>query len=242
MISVEALSFAYDNKPVLNNINFTIEAQSTTALIGKSGCGKTTLLYILAGLLPYENGQVTISGKPVNALRKETGIILQDYGLFPFKTIESNLTLGLIARKIAPKAAKAIVFELAKSLAIESLLDKYPDQISGGQKQRVAIARSLAIKPDLLLMDEASSALDALTKEHIQQLMLDLYFQKITTLVFVTHSIEEAVFLGQNIWVMDSGNIIEKIKNPNFGNRDSMAFYDTCLQVRHALEGGLFNG
>lgn len=238
MISVEALSFAYDNKPVLNNMSFTIEAGTTTALIGKSGCGKTTLLYILAGLLPYTEGDVHILGQPVRDLRKGAGIVLQDYGLFSFKTLEANLMLGLRARKVPRDRARDRVHALARALEIEEILHKYPHEVSGGQKQRVAIARSFAIQPDLLLMDEASSALDALTKEHIQSLILELYLEQKTTMVFVTHSIEEAVFLGQNIWVMDSGVLVEKIKNPHFGNRNALDFYKTCLQVRSVLEGG----
>lgn len=236
MISVEALSFAYETTPVLNNLTFAIKAGSTTALIGESGCGKTTLLYILAGLLPYSEGRVEILGKPITSLRKKTGIILQDFGLFPFKTIEGNLMLGLVANKIPTKVAKENVAKISEDLKISHILDKYPDEISGGQKQRVAIARSLLVEPDLLLMDEASSALDALTKEHIQKIIVELYKKKQTTLVFVTHSIEEAVFMGQNIWVMDQGRVVKKITNPNMGNRQSSTFYDTCLEVRSALE------
>ena len=241
MIDIRKLCFSYDRDQALEDINLNIPKNTTCAVIGPSGCGKTTLLYILAGLLHISEGEVLINKEKLRGCRKDTGVILQDYGLLPWKTVWSNVALGLKVRGHDPKEINFRVKEILTELNILELKDKYPTQLSGGQKQRVTIGRTLVTKPDLLLLDEATAALDAITKEHIQNLLLKLYMKRPITMVFVTHSIEEAVFLGQKIVVMDKTKIKKVIDNPYFGDTEirwKMDYYNICLEVRRWLEEG----
>jgi len=241
MIEIKNLTFKYDpEKEVVENINLNIKKNTTTAIIGSSGCGKTTLLYLIAGILDKFEGNILIENENVTGIRKSTGIILQNYGLFPWKTVYENILMGLIARKVPPTDREDKIVKILNDLDIYSIRNQYPCNISGGQKQRTAIARTLILDPDLLLMDEASSALDALTKENIQDLLLEIYNKRKTTMIFVTHSIEEAVFLGQNIIIMNQGRIEQIYNNPYMGEKNrrvSLEFYKSCTEVRKYLEG-----
>ncbi|MBE0451771.1 MAG: ATP-binding cassette domain-containing protein [Clostridia bacterium] len=238
MLIIKDLSFSYGEDNVLDQINLDISRHTTTAIIGPSGCGKTTLLYIMAGLLAFDEGEMVWSIEHQSRASRK-GIILQNYGLFPWKTVENNIKLGLIAQKRPKEVVQKSADEIMERLNITEIRHKYPHQISGGQRQRAAIGRTLVLKPELLLMDEASSALDALTKETIQDLVLEIFSEQSMSMVFVTHSIEEAVFLGQNIIIMEQGKIKEKIKNENVGmaeHRKEACFYEKCIEVRSALE------
>ncbi len=238
MLIIKDLSFSYGKENVLDQINLDISRHTTTAIIGPSGCGKTTLLYIMAGLLACEEGEMVWSIEHQSRASRK-GIILQNYGLFPWKTVENNIKLGLVAQKHTKQFVQRSVDEIMDRLNINDIRHKYPHQISGGQRQRAAIGRTLVLKPELLLMDEASSALDALTKEAIQDLVLGIFTEQNMSMVFVTHSIEEAVFLGQNIVIMENGKIKEKITNGNVGmpdHRKESCFYEKCIEVRRALE------
>jgi len=238
MLRIKDLSFSYGKEKVLDQIDLDIFRHTTTAIIGPSGCGKTTLLYIMAGLLAFEKGEMVWSIEHQSRASRK-GIILQNYGLFPWKTVENNIKLGLITQKRPKEVVQKSVDEIMERLNITEIRHKYPHQISGGQRQRAAIGRTLVLKPELLLMDEASSALDALTKETIQDLVLEIFLEQSMSMVFVTHSIEEAVFLGQNIVIMEQGKIKEKIKNENVGmadHRKEASFYEKCIEVRSALE------
>ncbi len=242
MISIKNLSFSYGSDQVLDDINLNVEKNSTCAIIGPSGCGKTTLLYLLAGLLNISEGDILINGEKVKGSRRETGVILQGYGLLPWKTVEGNVALGLITRGMPKEEVYESVDKILKELEILELKDKYPAQLSGGQKQRVGIARTLITRPDLLLMDEATSALDAMTKETIQNLLLKIYKKNPTTMLFITHSIEEAVFLGQRIVIMEKAKIKKVVENPYFGDigiRNKIDYYNICLEVRKVLEKGI---
>ena len=241
MINIENLYFSYGSDEALHDINLSIKKNTTCAIIGPSGCGKTTLLYLLAGLLNIKEGELLISGEKLKGSRKETGVILQDYGLLPWKTVWDNVALGLKVRGINKEEIHKEIREILGELDILDLKTKYPAQLSGGQKQRVIIARTLVTKPDLLLLDEATSALDAMTKESMQNLILKLYKKKPITIIFVTHSIEEAVFLGQRIVIMEKSKIKKIIDNPYFGDaeiRSRIDYYYICLQVRRWLEEG----
>jgi NitT/TauT family transport system ATP-binding protein len=180
---------------------------------------------------------VLIDGRPP-AGGGETALILQDFGLLPWKTVWDNIAFPLKTRGIKREVIDERVSLVLKNMGIEGHSKKFPGELSGGQKQRVAIGRALALEPDLLLMDEASSALDAFTREHIQNLILNIHKEKKLNLVVVTHNIEEAVFLGQKIVVMGKGNISHIIDNPYFGDEDlrnRLDFYKICLEVRRRL-------
>lgn len=239
MIAISNLQVSYGSEKAVDNISLQVERNSTCAIIGPSGCGKTTLLYAMAGLIAPNGGNICINGEALSGIRKSTGIILQDYGLFPWKSVWNNVALGLQARGEAQEKIREEVGSILEVLGISSLRSKYPAELSGGQKQRVAIGRTLALKPDLLLMDEPSSALDAITKEHIQNLILKLYKSDPVTMVIVTHSIEEAVFLGQKIIVMGKAKIKHVLENPYFGDeelRSRMEYYRVCLEVRKWMD------
>ena len=220
MIEVRDLDFAYQKEKVLQNINLQVKKGESLAVIGPSGCGKTTLLYLLAGLEKSDRGAVKINSQILDGIRDRSGVILQDYGLFPWKTVYNNLALGLKVRGAAAETIKTKVHSALERLKIFELKDKYPAELSGGQKQRVAVGRSLVLKPDLLLMDEPFSALDALTREEMQNLILEIQSRENFTFVLVTHDIAEAAFLGQKIAVIKKGEIVEILENPHFGEKD----------------------
>lgn len=238
MIEAKDINVCYEEEMALDNISLNINKNTTCAVIGASGCGKTTLLYTLAGIIKPTSGKIVIGGEELKGIRKNTSLILQDYGLLPWKNVWENIAFPLKSRGIKKDEMNVKVSSILKSLGIEDHAKKLPGELSGGQKQRVAIGRALALEPDLLLMDEASSALDAMSKEHLQNLILNIYKEKHITLLMVTHNIEEAVFLGQKIVVMDKGKIKHIMDNPYFGDddlRNSLKFYQICLQVRKWL-------
>ncbi|MCL5058351.1 MAG: ABC transporter ATP-binding protein [Actinobacteria bacterium] len=248
MIRVSGLEAAYVNNNAqvlaLSDVSFTLEKGQTCAIIGPSGCGKSTLLYILAGLLRHAAGEVAVNGEPVRPKRKETALILQDYGLLPWKTALQNTSLGLEIRGHSRKEVLETAEEAMTDLGIWEFRDHFPAQLSGGQRQRVAIARSLTLKPDLFLMDEPFSSLDALTRESLQNTLLDFWKKKNSTMVLVTHSIEEAVFLGQRIIIFTAGpgRILQTLENGAMGDagyRTKPQFHDCCSRVRGIIERGL---
>lgn len=235
MIKVKNLDFSYENKKVVKDINFTIKPGKSWAIIGPSGCGKTTLIYLLAGLLPPEQGEIIIDGKIINNIREETGVILQNYGLFPWKTVFDNVALGLQVRNYTQEKIENTVYKVLNNLGIKKFRNKYPTELSGGQSQRVAVARSLVLNPDLLLMDEPFSALDAITREKMQNLILQIHQDNNLSYMIVTHNIDEAVFLGQKIAVMKEGEFIHQIDNPYFGDiklREKDEFFKLCKKLR----------
>lgn len=235
MIKVSNLDFSYQNKKVVENINFSIKEGKSLAIIGPSGCGKTTLIYLLAGLLKPDHGVIKINGKIINNIRKKSGVILQNYGLFPWKTVFANVALGLKVRDYDKNKTDEMVETALEKMGIRDLSNKYPAELSGGQNQRVAIARSLVLNPDLLLMDEPFSALDALTREEMQNLILKIHKENKLSYLIVTHNIDEAVFLGQEIAVMKDGEFIHMIDNPYFGDlklREKEEFFELSRELR----------
>lgn len=248
MIQASGVSVTYQTDagmhPALEDIDLNVTEGTSCVLIGPTGCGKTSLLHLLSGLLKPTTGTVTVAGKSLLGNRRETSLILQQQGLFPWKNAYANAVLGLTVRGTPRQERLTTARSLMEDLGIWDVKDSYPSQLSGGQKQRVAIARSLATSPDLLLMDEPFSALDAMTREALQNLLLKIWNQHKFTFVMVTHSIEEAVFLGSRVLVLSSrpGRIIHRMDNPDVGSesyRLTAKFHQTCLEVRRALEGAV---
>ncbi|AGL03048.1 ABC transporter ATP-binding protein [Desulfoscipio gibsoniae] len=244
MVEVTDLSVDYYQQqkvvPALREISFNIPRGSTCAIIGPSGCGKSTLLYVLSGLLGKFNGKVLVDTEPVAPLRRQTALILQDYGLLPRKKVFDNVGLGLEIRGVKGEQKHAVVKRVLAEVGLWELQDRYPSQLSGGQRQRIGIARALALEPDLLLMDEPFSSLDALTRERLQRQMLQIWQSKRMTIVLVTHSIEEAIFLGQQIIVMSGhpGRILDIVDNPRVGEpgyRKSAQFHTLTTVLREKL-------
>jgi len=247
MIKVDNLEVVYQNKSsrliALSNVSLDLSKGMTCAIIGPSGCGKSTLLYVLAGLLKHSGGDVSINGEAVRPNRWETALILQDYGLLPWKTAFQNTALGLEIRGVSQAETFAAVQEAMTELGIWEFREHYPVQLSGGQRQRVAIARSLTLKPNLFLMDEPFSSLDALTREVLQDTLLEFWKRKKAAIMLVTHSIEEAVFVGQKILIFSKGpgRILDVVENKEMGDHDyrnKPLFYQRCSQVREIIERG----
>jgi ABC-type nitrate/sulfonate/bicarbonate transport system ATPase subunit len=262
LIELRNVTFAYTaGKPVFEHFNWTVERGETWAVIGASGGGKTTLLMMLAGLRLPGAGHVIIDGQVIARPRPRTGLVLQEYGLLPWASVAENAALGLKLRNyygpdgrhapvnhtVAPVKAR-IDFWL-KRLGIDAVRARFPGQISGGQRQRAAIARTLVLEPDLLLMDEPFAALDAPTREDLQTLTMELQREQQLTLIVVTHNIEDAVFLGQNILVLGDPphSTTAVITNPRAGTADfrqQPAFFEQCATVRQrmpARQGALTN-
>ena len=227
------LSFADNGRvlPVLEDVSLQVGAGASCAVIGPSGCGKTSLLFLLAGLLKPTAGTVRVAD------RSRTGVILQHYGLLPWKSVTANIALGLRLQGADRERTRARVDELLVEMDLAAFADHFPGQLSGGMQQRVALARALATEPRLLLMDEPLSALDALTRERLQHTILGVWQRHRVTMVLVTHSIEEAVFLGQTVVVLTSrpARVAAVVDNPGAGRSDyrqSETFFHQCRQLR----------
>ena len=206
MVIIEALGKKYRSQgadmPALIDINLEIEGGEFICLLGPSGCGKSTLLKIIAGLIPASSGRITIDGMPINGPGPERAVVFQDYALFPWMTVRDNIEFGLEARKLARSARKEISTKLLRTVGLSDFADRFPHHLSGGMKQRVSIARALAVNPSLLLMDEPFGALDAQTRQTLQDELLRIWREYRKTVIFVTHSIEEAIYLSDRIVVM----------------------------------------
>lgn len=215
-------NFNVDGKSVsiLDDINLNINEGEFVAIVGHSGCGKSTLLKIIAGLLDYDDGNVTLDDKKITKPDIDRGMVFQEHRLFPWLTIKENLAIGL--DKIESKKREEIITEHLKLVKLEGFENVYPHQLSGGMSQRAAIARALVNAPKVLLLDEPFGALDALTKIMLQEEILKIWEKEKTTMIMVTHDIEEAVYLADRIVVMSArpGKIKEVVKVDLGRNRD----------------------
>lgn len=223
----------------LSPTEVSVSAAETIALVGPSGCGKSTLLLLMAGLEKPTSGSVEFKGMPLARPHREIALVLQDYGLFPWKTVQENVELGLRIRRDSIEGSG--LHELLEELDIGDKTEVYPQQLSGGQKQRVALARALILKPSLLLLDEPFAALDTLTRERLQDLVAAAWRRRRFGMVVVTHNIQEAVRLGQRILVMgrSPGTILEMVENPlacGTNCRGSELFFGISKTVRNLLE------
>ncbi len=189
----------------LSGINLDIEKGEFVCLLGASGCGKSTLLRLIAGFETATRGALSLYGQPIAAPGPERGIVFQDYALFPWLTVYENIAFGPRHRGLGSSEVKRIADKFTEMVGLTAFARHYPNQLSGGMKQRVAIARVLANDTDLLLMDEPFGALDALTREKLQEELLDIWKQTNLTVIFVTHSVEEAVVLADRVVVMTAG-------------------------------------
>jgi NitT/TauT family transport system ATP-binding protein/sulfonate transport system ATP-binding protein len=194
-----------DDIEALARVDVSINAGEFVCLIGASGCGKSTLLRIIAGFEEPTTGEVQVDGKPVVGPGSDRGMVFQDYALFPWMTVRQNIGFGPRQRQLPRKEIEEITGEFVRLVGLERFADRYPSQLSGGMKQRVAIARVLANNASTLLMDEPFGALDALTREQLQHELMQIWKRTGVTVIFVTHSVEEAVLLADRVLVMSAG-------------------------------------
>ena len=189
----------------LSDASLTIAKGEFVCLIGASGCGKSTLLRIMAGFEGPSSGEALMWGKPIEEPEPTRGMVFQDYALFPWLSVRENIAFGPAARGLPSAEAKATVDKFIELVGLQKFATAYPHQLSGGMKQRVAIARVLANDAELVLMDEPFGALDAMTRERLQDELLEIWERTKLTVVFVTHSVEEAIFLANRVVVMTPG-------------------------------------
>lgn len=204
---------------VLNDVNLDIKEGEFHIFLGASGCGKSTLLNIIAGFLDYNAGEVLLDGKPVKKPGAERGVVFQsaDRAVFPWLTVEKNVAYGLKAKHLPKAQRKQITQESIRLVGLEGHEKKYPSELSGGMKQRVQIARSIASDPEILIMDEPFGALDAQTRQNLQDELIRIWKQTKKTIIFVTHDLQEAVYLGQTISIFSAApdaKIATQVKVP----------------------------
>lgn len=210
-VSIQFVKKAFDivdrvPKYVLNNVNLEIQTGEFVCLLGKSGCGKSTLLNLLAGYLKPDIGSITVNGKKVDGPSSERGVVFQQNALFPWYTVRENIAFGPNVQD--RKDVKKITSEYINMVGLNDYADAYPSQLSGGMAQRVGIARALANDPDVLLMDEPLGALDALTRDNMRKEIIRLWQMTRKTVIFVTHSVPEAVYLADRVVMLKKGHIV----------------------------------
>lgn len=224
---------AADGKCVnaLENINFEIEDALSPSgrdlgefrvLLGPSGCGKSTLLRLIAGLDHADKGEVLINEQPVTGPGRDRGMVFQKYTSFPWLTVAGNIGYGLKINGVSAEQSKDTVAQLIQEVGLSGFERAYPETLSGGMQQRVAIARTLALRPSVILMDEPFGALDAQTRSEMQQLLLKVWDESASTILFVTHDVEEAIYLADRIFIMSAhpGTIVEDVQVPFDRPRD----------------------
>ncbi len=244
MIEICDVSASYEQEggrqAVLDHVDLKLETGKIYALIGPSGCGKSTLLKIVAGLLPAASGSVRMDGRAIAPNTNRIGYVQQHYGLLDWATVYENAVLGLRIKKDDLRTKEENVRFVLDRLGLTPFLNKYPGQLSGGERQRVSVARAFLLEPDVLLMDEPFSALDAINREKLQDLLLSVWQERPVSALFVTHSIEEAIFVGQYIVIMTQGpgKIAQVLENPLFGLpglRMRQEYHDMTVELRKAV-------
>lgn len=219
-IAINGVTKDFSGKTMLDRVDLKLHENSFNCLLGPSGCGKSTLLNMMAGFLAPTTGEILIDGKRVKGPGQDRGVVFQEYALFPWRTVLDNVAIGPMFRGRSKKEQREIALLHLSKVGLSKSAHMYPGSLSGGMKQRVAIARALANDPSILLMDEPFGALDAQTRETLQEEMKRIWEQERKTVVFVTHSISEAIFLADRIVVMGTrpGRVKEVIdvdfKNP----------------------------
>lgn len=239
-IQIEDVSKVYESRDnstfqALHHVNLNIEKGEFICLLGASGCGKTTLLNALAGFEKVTSGKLTIAGKPVEKPDIQNITIFQHYGLLPWRTVEKNVELGLEAKKVPKEKRKEMASKYIKMVGLEGFQKSYPRQLSGGMQQRVAIARALVVNPEIIFMDEPFGALDAITRMKMQDEILKIQRKENKTIIFVTHDIEEAVFLADRIVIMtpNPARVKMVMKVPLGSSRDRTS--NDFLNVRNKV-------
>lgn len=212
-LALKNITFSFGNTPVVNNFSLAVEEGSFTTLLGPSGCGKTTLLRLISGFLQPDSGEILIDGINQNGIevnKRKVGFVFQDYALFPHLSVSQNIAYGLKIQKNTKTEISDKVSEIAHALGIEDLLNRNIAELSGGQQQRVALARSLVLKPEILLMDEPLSSLDTKLRTKVREELREIQQKLKITTVYVTHDQEEALSLSSKIAVINEGTLLQE--------------------------------
>lgn len=240
-IQVAGLRFEYGEGTkqrvlTLEGIDLTIRKGEFVSLVGPSGCGKSTLLYIIGGFVPYGSGDVLVNGSKVTGPGKDRGVVFQQFALFPWKTVLQNVMYGLEKQRVPRAQALERARGLLKTARLDGFENHYPSQLSGGMRQRAAIARTLAVDPDILLMDEPFGALDAQTRSVMQEQLKEIWRSTGKTVLFVTHDVREAVYLSERVVVMTKRpGRIKDVVDTNFPKEGEMTadprFHEAVAQI-----------
>ena len=254
VVEIRDLSYVYPGaQPLeaLRGVSFDVAENEFVSVIGPSGCGKSTLLRLVADLLPLTQGEILIDGKPAAFARRrrEIGFVFQEAALMPWRTSLKNVRLPLEVLGRDGNPGKQVAQDLLVLVGLEAFEGKRPDQLSGGMRQRVSIARALTYDPKLLLMDEPFGALDQITRDEMNQELLKIWEHKQTTVIFVTHSLAEAIFLSDRVVVLSPrpGRIVDIVDVPlgrprEHGIKRVPIFFETETKVLGALEGRVLHG
>ncbi len=224
----------------LRDVNFAVRAGEFVCIIGSSGAGKTTLFRIIAGLEAATDGFVWLDGEPVEGPGTDRGMVFQEYGLFPWRSVLGNVTFGLEQRSMSANERRERARTMLELVGLGDVADSYPKELSGGMKQRVGIARALAVDPEILLMDEPFGSVDAQTKDRLHGELLDIWQETGKTILFVTHDVDEAVTLADRVVVLTGspGSVHEVVEvsldRPRSRTDEAFAAYET--QLRDAIE------
>lgn len=231
MLSVSHLRASYAGQLALQDINLSIGNGELVVVLGPSGCGKTTLLNLIAGFIPAEGGSITLDGQPVTGPGADRGVVFQHEGLLPWRNVLDNVAFGLQLAGVEKNARRAVARQMLKKVGLEGAEKRFIWQLSGGMRQRVGIARALAADPRLLLLDEPFGALDAFTREQMQELLLTLWRDSGKQILLITHDIEEAVFLSSELILLSPGpgRIVERL-SLDFGRR--YAAGEACRAIK----------
>jgi NitT/TauT family transport system ATP-binding protein len=244
IVEVKNISKTYDNGvEALRDVNLSFPKGQLSTLLGPSGCGKTTLLKIIAGLIPRNAGEVLVKGKAVEGPGPERAFVFQDFALLPWATVLRNVAFGLELRGVALEERQTIARKYIAEVGLKGFEHRYPAQLSGGMRQRVGLARALAVDADIILMDEPFSSVDEQTRRKFQEDLLDLLRHHQKTVIFVTHSIEEAAYLSDQIALLSPRpGRVSRVINPNVDRgkspdeiRRDRNYLDTVDEIWHML-------
>lgn len=216
MLSIDHLYATYDNQTVLKDVSLSIDEGELTVILGPSGSGKTTLLNIIAGFIQPDHGSITLDGQPVTAPGAERGMVFQHEGLLPWRNVINNVAFGLQLQGVGKVERQQKARQMLQLVGLANYEKHFIWQLSGGMRQRVGIARALTANPSLLLLDEPFGALDAFTREQMQELLLSVWQQTKKRVLLITHDIEEAIFLATNLLLLSSspGTVIKHFRLP----------------------------
>lgn len=215
IVSVENISKQYNEGPlVLNNVSLAIEQGEVISILGKSGCGKSTLLNCIGGFEDVDGGSILLDAKPVTKPSKRCVMLMQNYGLLPWRSVQKNIELGLENTQLSKEERHARVAHYMEMVGLADRARSLPSELSGGMQQRVAIARALAMQPEVILMDEPFGALDTFTRYYLQDELLQIQQREKMTIILVTHDIDEAIYLSDRIFIMkpNPGEICKEVR------------------------------
>jgi NitT/TauT family transport system ATP-binding protein len=242
-VSISGLEKVYDDgaerTTAVKDLSFDIEGGEFASVVGPSGCGKSTLLYLIAGFLDETSGSITVDGNPIDGPGTDRGVVFQDYALFPWRTVMENVTYGLEEQGYSREERRSRAQTYIDMMDLSGFEDNYPKELSGGMKQRVGLARTLAYDPKILLMDEPFGALDQPLRESLQDQLIDIWGDLDKTVVFVTHDVEEAVYLSDRVMVMTrhpgTKKTVTKVDLDRSQTREEIITSDEFTETKNAV-------